>query len=109
MEASAPTPASMPDQARRLTISLSVMAAAVYGRARASRFQAAADRGHDVVLRALVGALALVEQAEDPSREHLLDRPVEGHGGELGGHVGAELPRALRLLHDPADEPVGLR
>ncbi len=48
------------------------------------------------------------EQAEDPACEHLLDRAVEGHGGELGGHRRAELAARLRLLDDALDLAVGV-
>ena len=59
-------------------------------------------------LGALVVGVALVQQAEDPARQHLLDRAVERHRGELRRHRVAELAVALRLAHDVSDQPVGL-
>ena len=53
-------------------------------------------------------ALALREQAEDPSGQHLLDRAVERHDRELGRDLGAELAGLLRLLDHAADQRVGL-
>src|SRR5688500_10474448 len=109
IEASAPTPASRADQARRLTMSLSMAPESMRRpRREASWLQAPADGLRDVVLGQLRGVVALVEEAEDPAGEDLLDRSVEGHRRELGGHRVAELARALRFLHDPLDLPVGL-
>ena len=47
------------------------------------RFEAVADRLDDEVLRPLEVVVAVREQPEDPARQHLLDRAVEGHRGEL--------------------------
>ena len=44
---------------------------------------------------------------EDPAREQLLDRAVEGHRGEGGVDVGAEGAGLLALLDDPRDRVVG--
>ena len=64
-------------------MSLSVIAAESKPEAVAMRLEAVADRLDDEVLGPLVVVLALLEQAEDPARQHLLDRAVERHRGEL--------------------------
>src|SRR6185503_2678639 len=83
-EDSAPSPASSPAHISRLTISLSVMRGSLSAKA-------VADRSDDVVLGPLVRLFALVERAEDPAGQDLLDRAVEGHGRELGADRVAEL------------------
>src|SRR4051794_37075765 len=107
MLARAPRPASKPDQASRFTSSLSI-GGSVYSSRGGARVQPAADRLHHEPLGLLVLVLATRKQVEDPRREDLLDRPVEGHGGVLRRDGGLE--RSLRLgpLDDSGDPVVGL-
>src|SRR5215218_4011199 len=98
MLASAPSPASRPDQTRRLTISLSMRPDTK--RLGVSSVQPAADSLDDEAGGAVVGGLVVGEQAEDPARQDLLDGAVESHGRELGGDVARELAALLRLGDD---------
>src|SRR3954465_251598 len=108
---SAPTPASSPLQARRLTTSLFMRPGSLARQGRRALrlgLEAAADRLDDQALGALVVLVRLREHVEDPGREQLLDRAVEAHRAELGGDVGLERAVGARLLDDPRDEAVGL-
>src|SRR3954454_3841553 len=119
MLATAPKPASIADQTRRFTMSCCI-AGGLYpdsgsGPRRRScgglgvlAVQAAADRLHDEPLGVVEIRLLLGKGVEDPAREHLLDRPVERHRGELRRHVVAELARYLGLVDDRGDQAVGL-
>src|SRR5688500_28220 len=106
MLATAPTPASIADQARRLTMSLSIGGRNLAIRG-ASRDQPSADGLHDKRLGLLVLGLALGEEVEDPARQDLLDRAVEGQRGELRRDVRAELAVGLAALDDRADARIG--
>src|SRR5690349_1955489 len=108
MVASAPKPDRRPAQARRLTRSLSIRPLLLSDRARGMRLEAAADRLDDEGLRVLELGRTGRQDLEDPAREDLLDRPVEGHRGELRGDVGAERAVALAGLDDLGDARVGL-
>src|SRR3954468_2378059 len=101
IEGSAPRPASSPDQTSRLVRSLSMKRGVL------SRWpvESLADRLHDEGLRLLE---LLGDEPEDPPGEHLLDGPVEGQRGELGGHVAAELAARLGAGDDVRDQLVGL-
>src|SRR3954447_5727636 len=101
IEASAPRPASSPDQISRLVRSLSMKRGVLSRRA----VESLADGLHDVGLRLLE---LLGDETEDPAREHLLDGAVEGERGELGSHVGPELPARLGAGDDVRDQLVGL-
>src|SRR3954449_7415139 len=94
MLARAPKPASIPDQTRRFTVSCCIAGGLYPDSGRRPRprsgvglgvlaVQAAADRLHDATLGGVEIRLLLGEGVEDPAGEHLLDRPVEGHRGEL--------------------------
>src|SRR6476659_5897369 len=98
MLAKAPKAASMPDHARRLTRSVCCIGADSTRTGAGLAVQAGADRLHDEPLGLVEVALGLRQRVEDPAREHLLDRPVERHRGELRRDVGAELARRLGLL-----------
>src|SRR3954452_24819334 len=106
-EASAPMPASSPAQISRLTTSLS-MGRDPRSRTSGCAVQPAADGFDDVHLRLLVLVVATRQDVEDPPGQHLLDRAVERHRGELGRHRRAERPLGLRALDDRADELVRL-
>src|SRR5829696_4398466 len=103
-----PRAASNPDHMRRLTISLSVMSPESSRRFRRVRLETVADRADDEVLGALIVAVRLLQQPEDPAGQDLLDRAVERHRGELGPHAVAERAVRLRLAHDLRDQPVRL-
>src|SRR4051812_42730713 len=87
--ASAPVPASSPDQSSRFTSGLSVIGAGFnqtlrlqmeIGRAewaRSSAIEAAADRVNDQRLRALELVFADRLGLEDPAGQNLFDQPVE--------------------------------
>src|SRR4051812_21787365 len=103
-EASAPMPATRPAHIKRLTSSLSV----IVGRSLRTdpgglRVEPVTDRLDDEALGALVALVVGIQEAEDPPGQHLLDRAVEGHGGELGGDVAAECALGLRAGDDLRD------
>lgn len=64
----------------------------------------ASKPAQSVLTSILLGLLAVLpggwEEAEDPPGQNPLDRPVEGHGGELGDELGPEVPLGLRLGDD---------
>src|SRR5438876_12030155 len=90
---SAPTPASSPLQARRLTTSLFMRPGSLARQGRRALrlgLEATADRLDHQVLGALVVLVGLRQHREDPRGEQLLDGAVEAHGAELGGDVRLE-------------------
>src|SRR3954467_4815950 len=108
MLARAPKPASIPDQARRLTRSLCSIGPNPTRSGPGLAVQARADRLDDEPLGLVEVALGLRQRGADPPGPPLLDRAVERHGGELRRDVGAELARGLGLLDHRADQVVGL-
>src|SRR6476661_2919931 len=98
MLATAPTPASIADQARRLTTSLST--GRTLAGVRGGCVEPAADRLDHERLGLLVLVVAPGQEVEDPAGQHLLDRPVEGQRGELRGDVVLELAVGLAALDD---------
>ena len=72
-----------PDHIRRLTMSLSVMAPESKRAPRRDALRGRRRSSPRCSAWPAVVVLALLEEPEDPARQHLLDRAVEGHRGEL--------------------------
>src|SRR6478672_13700871 len=102
MLARAPLAASIPLHANRLTISLSIPRSRPY----LSWPEAVADRRHHKSLGLLEVCVGSRDDVEDPAREQLLDRPVEGHRGEQRRDVVAEGALPLPVLDDLGDRLV---
>src|SRR6187399_114018 len=62
-----------------------------------SGLETVADRRHQQGLCLVEVAVGGRDHLEDPAGEELLDRPVEGHRGEVGVDVAAEDPRRLAV------------
>src|ERR1700710_2663902 len=72
-----------------------------------SRLEAVTDRRHHKFLGLVEVCVGGGDEVEDPAREQLLDRPVEGHRGEHRRHVVAEGAGGLAVLDDLGDRLVG--
>src|SRR4051795_3119405 len=108
---SAPMPASMPLQIRRLVRSLVMRSGDSTrdgGGAGASRLEAAAYGLHYQRLGPLKLFIGRRQVAEDPPGQELLDRAVEAHRGEFGRDVGLERAVLAGALDDHGDQVVGL-
>ena len=97
IEASAPIPASRPDQTSRLMRSLSVMARGVKHTARRG-----ASRPPQIVsttkrFASSKSSSPSCEHPEDPAGEHLLDRAVERHRREVGVTSSRNCPSACAV------------
>src|SRR4051794_18371611 len=108
---SAPMPASMPLQIRRLVRSLVMRSGDSTrdgGGAGASRLEAATYGLHYQRLGPLKLLVGRRQVAEDPPGQELLDRAVEAHRGEFGRDVGLERAVLAGAVDDRRDHPVGL-
>ena len=104
-------PAITPDHSRRFINGLSVIVDDSIrwpGDDAWRRDQPVADDLDDHARRPLELGVGDRLGVEDPAGEHLLDRPVEGLGGELGGDPRAELAAVLGGGDDRRDPSVGV-